>query len=224
MKWAIILRCAGSPTASKENNNMNTTTENEVIAFCEKHDACSECLRFAEKYATMAEVWDACERVDWLVWIYRRTVTPMDLRELRLFACWCVRETPLADGRKVWDLLTDERSRNAVVVAERFVRGEATGEELERARSAASAADAADATYATYAAAAYANAAYAAAADADAANANAAYAAATNAAYAAYAAAADADAANAAAAYADARRKQAAKLLELIAAAPQAAE
>ncbi len=58
-------------------------------------------------------------------------------KTLRLFACWCVRETPLADGRKVWDLLTDERSRNVVEVVERFVAGNATQEELDAARGAA---------------------------------------------------------------------------------------
>jgi hypothetical protein len=58
-------------------------------------------------------------------------------RKLLVFACRCVRETPLADGRKVWDLLTDERSRNAVEVAERFARGKATRDELDSARAAA---------------------------------------------------------------------------------------
>ena len=145
-----------SPTSSKGNSNMNTTTNNEVTEFCDKHDACCDGKQFAAKFATMADAWDACDRVDWLVWIYRRVVTPMDLRELRLFACWCIRETPLKDGRKVWDLLTDERIRSAVVVAERFARGEATDEERKQARAAAYAAYAAadaDAAYAAYAAA-----------------------------------------------------------------------
>ena len=53
----------------------------------------------------------------------------LDDRTLRIFACKCVRE--------VWHLLTDERSRNAVDVAERYAEGEATDEELSAAIDAA---------------------------------------------------------------------------------------
>jgi hypothetical protein len=53
-------------------------------------------------------------------------------KNLRLFACWCV--------RKIWHLLTDERSRNAVVVAEKYANGDATQEELAAAWDAAGAA------------------------------------------------------------------------------------
>ena len=89
---------------------------------------------------------------------------------LRKLACRFVRETPLTDGRKVWDLLTDERSRKAVEVAELYADGKATYEELhaadaaayDAARAAAVAACAAD--YAAVRASAYATdaAAYAA--------------------------------------------------------------
>ena len=58
-------------------------------------------------------------------------------KTLRLSACWCVRHTPLADGRTVWDLLTDARSKEAVVVAERFAAGNASVEELDAAGTAA---------------------------------------------------------------------------------------
>ena len=50
-------------------------------------------------------------------------------RNLRLFACWCVRQ--------VWHLLDDERNKTAVEVAERYAIGEATIEEMDAAWSAA---------------------------------------------------------------------------------------
>lgn len=51
-------------------------------------------------------------------------------REIRLFAVWC--------ARQVEHLMTDERSKNALNVAERHANGEATDEELAAARAAAS--------------------------------------------------------------------------------------
>ena len=74
------------------------------------------------------------------LWALRATDPTQDAERdilARKFACRCVRETPLGDGRTVWDLLTDERSRNAVVVAEAFLLGKATNEELAAAWSAA---------------------------------------------------------------------------------------
>ena len=97
--------------------------------FCANYNACSDGAEFAAKYETMAEVWDACPRSDWLLWILDKLLI-RDEKKLRLFACWCIRNTKLADGRTVWDLLTDERSRRAVEVAELFANGKATDAEL----------------------------------------------------------------------------------------------
>ena len=51
----------------------------------------------------------------------------MHERDLRLFSCWCVRQ--------VWHLLTDDRSKNAVIVAEKYVVGNVTDDGLAVARA-----------------------------------------------------------------------------------------
>lgn len=148
--------------------------------FCKTTAPCAEGRDFALRHATMAEVWDACPRADWMMWIADKLGQRPDDRTLRLFAVWCVRHTPLGDGRVTGDLLTDPRSLAALKVAERHAHGQATDAELSAAYAAAYAAfddsyaDAAhraaaaaathatevSATYATYAAfAAYAAAA-----------------------------------------------------------------
>ena len=53
-------------------------------------------------------------------------------KEIRLYGVWC--------ARQVQHLMTDQRSLNALDVAERFANGEATTKELYVARSAACAA------------------------------------------------------------------------------------
>jgi len=108
--------------------------------FCDATDACQEGREFAEKYSTMAEVWDACPRADWMLWILIAIDAPINDKTERLFAVWCVRDTPMHDGRTTGALLTDPRSIAALEVAERFAHGDATTEELAAARAAARAA------------------------------------------------------------------------------------
>jgi hypothetical protein len=144
--------------------------------FCDQTRACEDGRIFALKHKTMEEVWDNCLKADWLLWILEAIDAPKDEKNLRLFAVWCARNTPLTDGRKTGDLLTDPRSLNALDVAERFAHGQATELELAAAENAAWAA----------AWAAAENTAWAAARDAAwAAARNAAWAAARNAARAA---------------------------------------
>jgi hypothetical protein len=147
--------------------------------FLKQHSACIEGAKWALSISEdMADVWDAMlshEKWEWLIWTLSRPgVFPESV--LRKMACKFIRQTPLSDGRTVWDMLTDERSRKAVEVAEAYADGKATNEELHAARASAYAAYVA--AYATYAADAAARAADAA----------------DRAAYTAYAAACDADA------------------------------
>ena len=105
--------------------------------FCRITEACSDGIRFALKYKTMKSVWEHCERVDWLCWILNTLDVPADEKACRLYMIWCARNTPLADGRTTLALLTEQRSLDALSVAERFANGQATLEELDAARSAA---------------------------------------------------------------------------------------
>ena len=120
--------------------------------------ACADGVTFAMKHKTMADVWKHCQRADWMLWICRAQKIELDAKACRLFACYCARRTPIGRGKVVWDLLTDERSRNAVIVAEKFAKGKATTEELRKARIVAAAADATATAYAAYAAYAAADA------------------------------------------------------------------
>jgi hypothetical protein len=102
-----------------------------VIEFCDKFGACRDGRDWAVATGEieMAAIWKRDDLMpEWRIWIATRPGVLTD-RELRLFACWSVRQ--------VWHLLTDERSRNAVEVAERYANGEATANELASAGAAA---------------------------------------------------------------------------------------
>ena len=143
----------------------------DLKTWLEHHNACSDGVEWATaNCATMQDVWDTA-KPEWLIWIATRrgTLTPQMQRK---FACWCVRQ--------IWHLLTDERSKNAVIVAEKHADGMATDAELAAAWAAAMDAARAAARDAAWAAA------WAAAMDAAWAAARAAARAATRAAQAAW--------------------------------------
>jgi hypothetical protein len=98
--------------------------------------ACHDAIDWADGKEAWDQIINECQRPDWLLWLDDKH-NILDDKERRLLACYFVRNTPLADGRKLWDLLTDERSRNAVRVSERYARGSATDQELIAARAAA---------------------------------------------------------------------------------------
>jgi hypothetical protein len=71
------------------------------------------------------KVWESCKNPEKMLGFVLNGASP---RKLRLFACACVRQ--------FWHLLTDERSRQAVEVAERYAEGQARRKELDLARRA----------------------------------------------------------------------------------------
>jgi len=149
-------------------------------------DACEEGIAEAMKYSTPQEAWEKVEPLN-LIWIF---IEIADDKTKHLFALW--------SARQVQHLMTDPRSIAALDVKEKWLKGEATDEELKIALEAARYARAAAADAAARAAAraaATAAAAYAAGYAADA----AAYYAADAAAYASDGDAADAAADDAAA-------------------------
>ncbi len=134
-----------------------------------KLDACKPARDWAD-CKTIEEIVATCHRGDWQLWLAHELGVGIRLLTLAKARC----------AKTVINLMNDQKSIDAVIIAERFGLGLATIEELNIA--AVDAVDTADAAYAAaYAAAAYATDAAAYATDAAAA-ADAAYAAA----YAAY--------------------------------------
>jgi len=85
--------------------------ELDIATFCRKHCACTEGSDWAlANCRDMADAWDKL-KPEWLIWVATRPGVLTE-RQHREFACWCVRNTPLGDGR----------------VAERFARGDAAGD------------------------------------------------------------------------------------------------
>ena len=114
--------------------------------------ACANGIADGRQYDIFTAWWQGSKRSDYMLWLLEEVAYP-DARKLRLLACRVVRETRVDDTRTVWDLLTDDRSRKAVEVAEQYTVGEATKDELEAAESEASDAASSAATSAEWAAA-----------------------------------------------------------------------
>jgi hypothetical protein len=134
-------------TRTIDTDNRGRTMSTTVAEFCRLHRACCDGRRWAIETGEpgMAELWARDDiKPAWRIWIATRPGVLTD-RELRLFACWCCRN-------QVWHLLTDERSRHAVEVAELYAEGKATSDELAAAEDAAWGAERAAAWAAAWAA------------------------------------------------------------------------
>jgi hypothetical protein len=97
-----------------------------------KLGACKEGLEWA-RGKSWHEQWDTCENSGWMLWALDK-LGYSNHPVLGRYACDCARYTPIGDGKTVQDRMTDASSRNAVSVAENYLDGRATIEELQRAR------------------------------------------------------------------------------------------
>ena len=128
---------------------------NDYIKRIKKLNACGESLKDAMNYKTSQELWDNCERGDWMLWLIGRLSGRAEdekRKQLVLTVCKCARLSlkyvPAGELRPL----------RAIEAAEKWVKGEAT---LKEVKAAANAAYAADAAYAAAYAAAYTCAGYA---------------------------------------------------------------
>ena len=102
--------------------------------------ACYEAMEWAGD-KTLQEIWETCERGDWMLWLLRRSdLFKTDHRKFTMAKWVC--------ANQVRHLMTDKRSLNALDVAYKCAIGEANSEDLAAAADAAAAA-----AYAAYAAA-----------------------------------------------------------------------
>jgi len=162
-----------------------------------KLKACSEAVKWAKEMKNGQSAWDNCERGDWMLWLVgKMSGKPESVKRKKLVLCVC----ECARLALVHVPKGELRPLKAIETAEAWAKGDATIEDLRKARRAAI-------VYAD--AAAYAGAA-AAAAVAD------VYGAAVAAAYAAAAAIAVVADAYGAAAYGAARKKTLKKCADIV--------
>ena len=100
--------------------------------FLQSFSECGEGKNVGRRMTMLRRLWETCQRSDLMLWALDK-IGFNDEKLLRLYACACVRKTPVAGGRSVWDLLTDDRSRKVVGSAERYARGEITKDEHDGA-------------------------------------------------------------------------------------------
>ena len=123
-----------------------------------KMDACEEAVKWVNGKG-LKTAWKTCRRGDWMAWYIGRNKDALGLSDMRLITAAKVKTANL-----VKHLMKDERSLNALRVAQKFADGKATRKQLAWSADEAWSADAASAAAAAWSAAAAAASAAAAAA------------------------------------------------------------
>lgn len=99
--------------------------------YCESINACEEAVNWIGD-KSLTEAWETCTRYDWMIWLINNSENYVTDKQLRLIA--------VDFARQVQHLMTDQRSIDALNVAERYANGGATDNELAAALDAADAA------------------------------------------------------------------------------------
>ena len=105
--------------------------------------ACKEAVLWAKDYKTLRSAWEACERVDWMLWLCAKMEGKKGWstrQQIVLVACDCAELVLPIYEKKYPD---DKRVRNCIEVTRKWANGKATIEEVRQARRAAAAAYAA---------------------------------------------------------------------------------
>jgi len=129
----------------------------ELLTKMQELKACKDAVVWVTTLETdlASEVWDQCQRGDWLLWLAGELGAD---RKLLVSAACASARTSLTH---IKDPQALEIATKALVIAEKWTKGAATDEELKIAATSAAAASAASADYdAAYAAASYNAASY----------------------------------------------------------------
>lgn len=87
-------------------------------------DACEDAQIFC-KGKSLKEAWDTTDRGDWMLWLMENSENKVTDKQYRLIAVKC--------ARRVQHRMKDQRSIDALDVAERYANGQATDDELKAA-------------------------------------------------------------------------------------------
>jgi hypothetical protein len=100
----------------EQGNRRALRKENEMKISKKLESACSDGLEFIRTCKSMKKAWETCKYPTWLFWTIR-ILGYNDSKQLILLACKIACDTPLADGRYTYELLTDLRIKEAIEAA-----------------------------------------------------------------------------------------------------------
>lgn len=133
-------------------------SNNEVTKFLDNHGACADGRQFAERFDTLADLYDGIERGDWVVWVLDKAGELDKSTAVKLARCFAERVLPIYEAK-----YNRTEPRKAIEAALVWLENQTEANRVAAANAATYAARAANAALADAAAKCAAYAAYAAA-------------------------------------------------------------